>query len=259
MPPRRADLAVGIPVLAAVGLQLAYPLIHGSARDTLTVATVVVVATASIAHAGLTARWRGLAGCAAAAGIGFGFELVGVHTSFPFGTYHYTGTLGWQIAGVPIVAGLAWTMLAWPCALVARRLGGSAAVARVAIGGWALAAWDLYLDPQMVAAGHWRWADPSPHLPGVPAVPLTNYAGWLLASTAISLALQGILVRGEPTDDRWMLALFLWTYASSVVGLAAFLHLAGAAFWGALGMGLVALPLAARLVGGPLVARVRPA
>lgn len=245
MPPRRADLAVGIPVLAAVGLQLAYPLTHGDARDTITVAAVVGVATASITHAGLTLRWRGLTGCAAAAGIGFAAEIVGVHTGVPFGTYHYTGTLGVEVAGVPIIAGLAWAMLAWPCAVVAGRLAGSV-VARVVIGGWALAAWDLFLDPQMVAAGHWRWADPAPHLPGVPTVPLTNYAGWLLVSMVISLALQGI--RREPGDDRWMLALFLWTYASSVVGLLAFLHLAGAALWGALGMGLVVAPLVARLL-----------
>jgi uncharacterized membrane protein len=240
MPPRRADLAVGVPVLAAVGLQLAYPLTHGPARDTLTVATVVVVATASITHAGLTQRWRGLACCAIAAGLGFAAEIAGVHTGVPFGTYHYTGTLGAQVAGVPIIAGLAWTMLAWPCALAARRLGATP-LARVAIGGWALAAWDLFLDPQMVAAGHWRWAAPDPHLPGVPTVPLTNYAGWLLVSTVISLAVQAIL--REVGDDGWMLALFLWTYASSVVGLLAFLHLAGAALWGALGMGLVAWPL----------------
>lgn len=241
---RGADLAVGTPVLAAVGLQLAYPLVHGAARDTLTVATVVVVATASITHAGGTAGWRGLAGCTAAAGIGFAAEIVGVHTGFPFGTYRYTGTLGWQVADVPIIAGLAWAMLAWPGALVARRLAASG-VARVAIGGWALASWDLFLDPQMVAAGHWRWADPSPHLPGVPTVPLTNYAGWLLVSTVISLAVQAIL--RTPVDDRWMLGLFLWTYVSSIVGLLAFLHLGGAALWGALGMGLVAVPLVARL------------
>ena len=37
--------------------------------------------------------------------------------------------------------------------------------------------WDLFLDPQMVAAGHWTWLDPDPALPGVPGVPLTNYAG----------------------------------------------------------------------------------
>ncbi len=48
--------------------------------------------------------------------------------------------------------------------------------------GAALAAWDVFLDPQMVDAGHWTWADPSPGLPGVAHVPLTNFAGWLLVA-----------------------------------------------------------------------------
>jgi len=29
-----------------------------------------------------------------------------------------------------------------------------------------LAAWDLFLDPQMVSAGHWTWLDTSPVLTG---------------------------------------------------------------------------------------------
>ena len=47
-----------------------------------------------------------------------------------------------------------------------------------------LAAWDVFLDPQMVDDGHWRWADPTPGLPGVDGVPLTNFAGWLLVGAA---------------------------------------------------------------------------
>ena len=39
-------------------------------------------------------------------------------------------------------------------------------------------------------------------------------------------------------------ALYLWTYASSVLALAAFFGLPAAALWGGLGMGAVALPLA---------------
>jgi len=243
MPNRASNAPVGALVVASVGLQLAYPLTHGVARDRITVATVVVVAGASVTHAGITAGWRGLAGCAVAAGLGFGAELIGVHTGVPFGHYSYANSLGPKVAGVPVLAGLAWTMLAWPAALVARRLAASYP-ARVLVGGWALASWDLFLDPQMVAAGHWTWADPNPHLPGVPTVPLTNYAGWLFVATAISLVLQGI---PRPSDDRWMLGLYLWTYVSSVVGLLVFLDLAGAAAWGALGMGLVAIPLAVRL------------
>ncbi len=44
-----------------------------------------------------------------------------------------------------------------------------------------------------------------------------------------------------------MLALYLWTYASSVLAHAVFLGLPASAAWGAAVMGLVALPLAVRL------------
>ncbi len=244
MPRRIGDAPVAVLVLATIGLQIAYPLTHGPARDRLTVVTVVVAAGASAGHAGLTRGRRGVACCAVAAAVGLSAEIAGVHTGVPFGEYGYTASLGVQVAGVPVLAGLAWTMLAWPSALVARRLVGSRIV-RVVVGGWALASWDLFLDPQMVAAGHWRWAHPSPHLPGVPDVPLTNFAGWLLVSMVVSLAVQRLLHATGDHDDRWMIALFLWTYASSVIGLLAFLHLEAAALWGALGMGLVAVPLVA--------------
>jgi uncharacterized membrane protein len=253
MPPRVGDASIAALVVAIAGLQIGYPLTQGAARDHLTFTTVVVAATASIAHAALTRGRRGVACCAAAACVGLSVEIAGVHTGIPFGEYHYSSSLGVRIAGVPIIAGLAWTMLAWPAALVARRLANSIPV-RVLVGAWALASWDLFLDPQMVAAGHWQWAHPDLHLPGVPGVPLTNFAGWLLVSIVISLAVQGILghapsagashaVGTSEPDDRSMVALFLWTYASSVVGLLAFLNLEAAALWGALGMGLVAVPL----------------
>jgi putative membrane protein len=99
----------------------------------------------------------------------------------------------------------------------------------------------------MVAAGHWRWRFPSPHLPGVGDVPLTNYLGWLLVALVISVALQGILATCGPADDRVPYALYLWTWGSSVLALAAFLDLGAAALWGGAGMGLVAVPLALSL------------
>ncbi|MDX6227375.1 MAG: hypothetical protein QOI76_765 [Frankiales bacterium] len=239
--PRRASDALGVPVLAAIGLQLAYPLTHGTARDRITTATVVVVAAASVGHATLTRGRRGLAGCVVAAGVGLSAEVVGVHTGVPFGDYSYSGSLGWQVAGVPIIAGLAWTMLAWPAALVARRLAGSAPV-RVLIGGWALASWDLFLDPQMVAAGHWHWAHTSPGLQGIP---LTNYLGWL----GVSILLVGVLHSLVPRtgSDTQPLTLYLWTYGSSVLANVAFFGRPAVALTGGIGMGLVALPLLRRL------------
>ena len=48
----------------------------------------------------------------------------------------------------------------YPCLLAGRRL--APGLRGAALGAIGLAGWDLFLDPQMVAAGHWRWTQPSP-------------------------------------------------------------------------------------------------
>lgn len=228
--------------------QIGYPLVRDGARDRLTVLIVVLFAAASVTHAAFTcgARVAGLV-LLSSAGIGLLAELLGVHTGTPFGSYRYGTTLGYRVLGVPLTVAVAWAVLAWPAALAARRLV-SGFAARVVVGAWAVAAWDLFLDPQMVAAGQWRWRFTTPHLPGVPTVPLTNYLGWLLVGAVISLALQGILRGRTVSDDLLPVVVYLWTYAASVLALAAFLGLGAAAGWGALGMGVVAVPLAWTLV-----------
>jgi putative membrane protein len=233
-------------VLAALGVfgQILYPLVHGSVRNADTAAVVLLIGAACLAHA---RRCGSLLAVAAITVVGgFLVELVGVHTGFPFGRYRYGSSLGPRAWGVPLVIALAWPMMAWPAALVSRRLVTSIA-ARVLVGAWALATWDLFLDPQMVSAGHWRWRDRSPHLPGVPAVPLTNYAGWLGVALLMSLGLQLGLRRHEPTARGIPIPLYLWTWASSTLALSAFLDLGGAALWGGVAMGTVAVPLSLSL------------
>lgn len=241
--PDRGKLALVAPAAATVLAQVAYPLVGGDTRDTLTVATVVLFAATSLLHAGLTRgpRTAGLLLLVAGGG-GLVAEAVGVATGFPFGRYEYADSLGPALLGVPVVIPLAWVMMTWPAHLVAARLARSRA-GRVAVGALALASWDLFLDPQMVDAGHWRWADPLPALPGVPTVPLTNYAGWLLVAALLML----LLPAPGAGDDRVPYALYLWTYASSVLAHAAFFGLPASALWGGLGMGLVAVPLALSL------------
>jgi putative membrane protein len=256
----RSARPVGRPVGALLGAtvvgQISYPLVHGAARNAVTIAIVVLAGVAALVHAGLTrgARVAAAVGAATALG-GFGVEVLGVHTRLPFGGYTYAGSLGPSVFAVPVVIALAWTMLAWPAALAARRLV-AGTLNRVLIGAWALATWDLFLDPQMVAAGHWRWAHVAAHLPGVPAVPLTNFAGWLVVAFVLSVVLQTVVLR-EPADepspgaDTLPLAFYIWTWASSGLALAAFLGLPAAALWGLIGMGTVAVPLLLLLVRRP--------
>jgi uncharacterized membrane protein len=233
-------------VAAAVLVQIVYPLIPDGTRTPITVLSVLVFAAASLADAVRTHGPRGGGVLLlVAGGGGLLAEAVGVHTGFPFGSYTYTATLGPQLLGVPLVVPLAWVMMAWPALVVGRTLG-RRPVAVAALGGGALAAWDVFLDPQMVDAGHWRWAVPDPGLPLVPGVPLTNYAGWILVSVAIVALLDRNL---EPMTGPSgpAAALYLWTYGSSVAAHLAFFDLPGSAVLGGLLMGLFALPFAARL------------
>jgi uncharacterized membrane protein len=235
--------------LAAAGVlgEVGYPLVHGAPRATLTAGTVLVLCAAVLAHAVATRDRRTAAALFGVFAVGgWLVEVVAVGTGVPFGAYRYGGSLGPAALGVPLLIGPAWCMAAWPAYLAAARLARRRAP-RVLLAAAALAAWDLFLDPQMVAEGHWTWLHPTPALPGVPGVPLTNYAGWLLTATVLMAAFEALASAGKGSRDAVPLALYLWMYGSSVLAHAAFFALPGSALWGGLGMGLVAVPLAISL------------
>jgi uncharacterized membrane protein len=238
-------------LLAALILaQICFPLTSGTAQARLTVATVVIGYLLSLCHALLTRGTRTAAALVLVTTLGgLAVEAVGVRTGVPFGGYDYAGMLGPKALGVPVVIPLAWTWMAWPAWLAAIRLARSRA-ARIALAAAGLAAWDLFLDPQMVAEGYWTWRDPTPALPGVDGVPIGNYLGWLGFAVLLMVALS--LAAGPPAltpvaQDRPLLALWFWTYASSVLAHAVFLGLPASAAWGGVIMGAVVIPLVVKL------------
>jgi uncharacterized membrane protein len=226
---------------AAVLAQVAHPLLDGGGLHAATTVAVLLFCAASLASAWQAGGPRtALAVLAAAGGVGLVSEAVGVATGFPFGEYAYAGTLGPQLLGVPLVVPLAWTMMAWPALVAARRLTGGPAA--VAVAAWLLASWDLFLDPQMVAAGHWTWAHPDPGLPGVPGIPLTNYAGWLLVAAGVQAALHRAVPPGSRGDHAAPAILLTWTWLGSTVANLAFFGRPAVALYGFAAMGVVVLP-----------------
>src|SRR5690242_10731348 len=201
---------------AAIAVQIAHPLLAGGALRAATVAAVLLFAAASLAHAAQRSPADAVRVLVVAGGVGWVAEAVGVATGLPFGAYRYAGTLGPELLGVPLLVPLAWTMMAYPCLLLGRRLGTSTA-ARVALAAGTLAAWDLFLDPQMVADGHWVWVHPSPGLPGVPGVPLTNYVGWVLVALVITALLDRVLPE-RPAGHLVPALLLGWTWLGSALG-----------------------------------------
>lgn len=240
-----------LPVAALVLAQIGYPLTAGAARAALVVGTVLLGYAVSVAHATITRGARvGVALTVVGAGGGLLVEAIGLAHGVPFGRYAYGEALGPALLGVPVVIPLAWAWMAWPAWLAAAHLVRARPVARIGVAGVALAAWDLFLDPQMVAEGYWTWQNPSPSLPGVSQAPVGNYLGWLAVAIAMMavfrVAAGSCISTVDRGDDAPMLAVYLWTYASSVFAHAVFLDLPWSALWGALGMGLVAVPLAIR-------------
>jgi putative membrane protein len=224
---------------ATVTAQVAYPLVEGETLRRVTIAVVVLFFLTCVAHA-LAHRgpaWT-LGLVVVTVGGGLLAEAVGVRTGLPFGEYSYAGTLGPELLDVPVVVPLAWTMIAYPVLLAARRLTRRWAPL---VGGLGMVAWDVFLDPQMVGDGHWTWADPTPALPGVEGIPLTNYLGWALVGTTMMLALALLLPR-DHADESVPAVLLTWTWVGYVLGNLFWFGTASVALVGGVALGLLVLP-----------------
>ncbi|MFM1909528.1 MAG: hypothetical protein RLZZ545_226 [Actinomycetota bacterium] len=228
---------------ATILLQISYPLIDGEPLRLVTIATVVVCALAMVLHGhfsyGFKYSSRYLPITYA---FGLGVEALGVHTGWPFGVYEYDASLGPQLFGVPLVVPCAWVMMVHPCLCAARRIAGNWVFL---YGGALLMAWDLFLDPQMVAAGRWTWEVTGAHAPFTPDIPLSNPFGWLLAGVFISGLLNRVLPRErrkEGASLRAVDALLLWTLFGGVVGNLFFFDRPGLAIFAGVIMGSLLTP-----------------
>ncbi|MGY1832212.1 carotenoid biosynthesis protein [Geodermatophilus sp. SYSU D01180] len=249
---RRAVAPAPVPLALAVLLVLAaiaYPLTDGAARDAVSwtivlLGSAVSVTSAAVAHGPRAgAAVLGLVAVTAVA-----FESIGLATGVPYGSYSYSDALGPTLLGVPFLVPLAWLMMAWPsrvlAGLLTRRVRpGRRRAARVAVAAAVFAGWDVVLDPQLVQAGYWTWAHPTPGLPGIDTVPLTNLAGWLLAGLVL-MALLELAVPPVVRVDAAPLLVIAWMVAGGALAHAVWLDLPGSAAWGAALTAVVAAVLA---------------
>jgi len=191
-------------------------------------------------------------------------EYLGSSYGFLFGEYDYTARLGPKLLGkVPAIIPIAWFMMLYPSWMTAGHLLASSSregalrssAARVGIAALAMTAWDLSLDPRMVADGNWVWRTAGPYF----GIPLSNYAGWFVTAAAIYVIWQAIAGSQETTralsDGEALAALGgvlgfrhwpVWAYIVTWLGET----VANAIFWGG---PLVALAvfLGMGVFGGP--------
>jgi putative membrane protein len=178
-----------------------------------------------------------LVALAVVSGGAWAVETLGSATDFPFGAYDYTDALQPQLAGVPVVIPLAWFMMLVPAWAVAEvilanhrdNLGSWYAPLHAALAGAAFTAWDLYLDPQMVAHELWSWDYPGAYF----GIPWLNFLGWWMAATLLTL-----LIRPRRLPRRRLMAIYTLTWVFQAIGLGLFWDQPGPALVGFLSMGI---------------------
>ena len=238
--------------VVAILLQVSYPLIDGETLRVVTIATVYWAAGSMCLHAwiayGTTYALTFLSSTFLYALL---IEQIGSRTGWPFGTYEYSGSLGYQIYGVPLVVPFAWIMLAHPVLIAARK------VTRNWVflyGGIGLAAWDLFLDPQMVLAQRWSWSFEGAHVPLQPMIPISNLVGWLLTGMGLMAILNFILKhdrRRVATSTAVPDFFLIWSWFAGVVGNIFFFDQPGIALIGGVIFGLFLIPYLFLLRFGP--------
>ena len=204
---------------------------------------VVLGALAALAHAAGALGWRrAIALLVVGSVLSLSSELLGTSTGLPFGDYHYTGLLGYRIAGlVPFPIPLSWFLMIYGCLAICGRLltasDDNATRWRWALlSGAVLTAWDVAMDPAMSAAtSHWIWNQDGFFY----GMPLINWFGWYVTGVVVSRAMLAIVppsVIAGRISPAWLpIALY------AINGVMPVAMTARAGMWWAAGLGSIAM------------------
>lgn len=128
--------------------------------------------------------------------IGFGVEVLGTQTGFPFGNYQYLHNLGLKWIEVPLMIGVNWFVLSYSTALWARRWT-SIPLLQMLIAAALMVSLDLFIEPLSATLGFWAWQDN--------VIPLENYLAWFAVSFLIQLIFVGLRITNDTALARWYL------------------------------------------------------
>jgi carotene biosynthesis associated membrane protein len=182
---------------------------------------MITGALAMIAWGGWAIGWRRtLIFAAIACTVSAAAELTGTKTGWPFGGYEYLTFLDWKIAGrVPYGVPLSWFYMGFAAYVLALKIVPENAKRRdalcILLATWLLTAWDLVLDPAMVALPQikfWAWHEHGAYY----GMPLRNLAGWF-ATGATYMTLSRLAWRSDLDTSKVDLTIPFGVYAANIV------------------------------------------
>ncbi|MDX1665769.1 MAG: carotenoid biosynthesis protein [Saprospiraceae bacterium] len=112
--------------------------------------------------------------------VGFGAEIIGVHTGLLFGGYHYGNVLGWKMWDTPLLIGFNWLLLVYATGVsVQYAFPNIHWLPSAILSALVMVVLDLFIEPVAIEYGFWYWEEQ--------VVPLQNYLGWFVVALPLQI------------------------------------------------------------------------
>ncbi|GAB4130340.1 MAG: hypothetical protein OHK0045_16890 [Raineya sp.] len=105
--------------------------------------------------------------------VGFGIEVLGVHTQMIFGNYWYKTTLGIKVFDVPLLISVNWLIVIYSTSALAAEFQ-IPKILKVILATLLTVGLDYFIEPIAIRYDFWDWEN------GI--VPLQNYLGWFVTA-----------------------------------------------------------------------------
>jgi uncharacterized membrane protein len=129
--------------------------------------------------------------------IGYGSELIGVHTGALFGNYWYGANLGLKLMEVPLIIGINWGVLAITSASLTHKFVDNIFL-KIGINSLLMVFFDFIMEPVAMKSDFWSWEKD--------VIPIYNYVCWFF----VAFILQAIYLNFfKNRSNKVLNALFL--------------------------------------------------
>ncbi len=133
--------------------------------------------------------------------IGFGSEIIGIHTGYLYGDYVYGPTLGPKLWDVPIIIGVNWFILSYLTGALFQKVSNDYYAALLSA--IAMTSLDYIIEPVAVALDFWAWK--------FDVIPVSNYLGWLGVAFIIQVIYRKAnFEKSNPIAPYLLMALILF-------------------------------------------------